>query len=32
MDWSSLPHLAQALFVGLCAVAFILGISAGQQR
>jgi hypothetical protein len=32
MDWSSLPHLAQAAIVAVCAIAFCIGIAAGQMR
>jgi len=32
MDWASLSHLAQALFIGVCAIAFCIGIFTGQQR
>jgi hypothetical protein len=32
MDWSSLSHLAQAAIVAVLAVAFCLGIVAGQMR
>ena len=32
MDWTNLSHLAQASIVAVCAVAFCLGIVAGQMR
>lgn len=32
MDWSSLSHLGQAVFIGICGLAFGIGVFAGQQR
>jgi len=31
MDWTSVPHLLQALLIGMCMVMFVMGYRAGDK-
>lgn len=32
MDWANSGHLLQAIYIGICALALVLGINGGQMR